>query len=428
MVLLRKNPIYLLLIFLCSFTLWAQEEDAETGGIKRFYNQSDNLLHHQLRISVVGDIMFHHTQLYRGWREESRDFDFSHAFSYVESYLSDADLCIGNLETTLAGPNGALMHVPETHFKGYQAYPTFNSPSVISSNLKNAGFDVILTSNNHSMDSGLTGVDKTLAELQDKGLLTVGTSKRDLDDPLFIYQNGMSMSISNWSYGTNGISIPSVGRNRVNSLMNYSEERIEMMLQQISLGKEMGVDWVIATIHFGAEYQTEPHRDLQEKLVDRMIDAGADIIFGSHPHVLQPMEIRYRSLENGAEEPVFIIFSLGNFLASQPWRSHRPYETDSSIILTLELEKNYRAETRLSAVEFMPVYTQWNREAIRVVPVEWALTDEGKKELGYSDEDHQRLPYIQTYVPEHVTNRLEGIELVKKGSIYRFEVPAGSNQ
>jgi len=425
MVLLKKIPLLILLLFLFSLNLGAQEENSEPVGLRHFYNQSDNLPHHQLRISVVGDIMFHHTQLYRGWREESQDFDFSHAFEYVKSYLSDADISIGNLETTLAGPGGALMYVPETHYKGYQAYPTFNSPSVIASNLKDAGFDIIQTSNNHSMDSGLSGVDQTLRELHKRNLLTVGTSTRDLDDPLYIYQNGISLSITNWSYGTNGISIPSEGINRVNSLMNYSEERIEMMLRQITQGKEMGVDWVVATIHFGPEYQTEPHKVLQESLVDRMIEAGADIILGSHPHVLQPMEIRYRRNGNGTEEPVFIIYSLGNFLASQPWRSHRPYETDNSIILTLELEKNFKGINRLSAVEFIPVYTQWNQHAIRVVPVEWALTEEGKAVLGYSSEDQSRLPYIQTYVPEHITKRLEGIQLQKQGNSYRFEVPAG---
>lgn len=426
MVLLKKG--WILIFCLITLSVNAQNDKSIANRDKHFFNQSDNLPQHQIRISIVGDIMFHHTQLYRGWREESQDFDFSHSFRYVEPYLSAADLAIGNLETTLAGPDAALMHVPETHYKGYQAYPTFNSPAVIAGNLKNAGFDLILTSNNHSMDSGMSGVEKTLNELQDEGLLTVGTSKWEREDPLFIIQNGMSMSISNWSYGTNGIDIPRQGQSHVNSLMNYSEERISLMLAQIELGRSMGADWVIATIHFGAEYQTQPHRDLQEKLVQRMIDAGADIIIGSHPHVLQPMEIHSRTLEDGSVEPVFVIYSMGNFLASQPWRTHRPWETDNSIILTLELEKDSSGVCRFSAVEFIPVYTQWTREEIRVVPVEWALTEEGKKELGFSLEDEQRLPYLQNYVPEHISSRLEGITLEKEGNTYRFEWPAGVTQ
>ncbi len=371
--------------------------------------------------------MFHHTQLHRGWDPENHDFDFEQSFTYVKDYLNKADITLANFETTLAGPMGALMYVPETHVRGYQAYPTFNSPDEVLENIKDAGFDILLTANNHCMDSGIEGLDRTLEQISEHELLAVGTSKTAPASPLYISMNQMDISLINWGYGTNGITIPTADENRVNSLLNYREDRINEMLEQISQADESGVDWVIVAIHFGPEYKTQPYKNLQEDLVNRMIEHGADIILGSHPHVLQPMEIRYRKTVDG-EEPVFIIYSLGNFLASQPWRSYRPYETDNSIILNLTLELDSQERKYLSNVEIIPIYTQWNSQEIRVVPVVYALSEPGQKILGHSNEDARRLPWINEYVPSHMLSRMPGYTRESHGDILTLVPPTEENE
>jgi len=405
--------------------LWGCEKELEIPNSQRqFLNRRTDFPVQTLRLTAVGDIMFHHTQLYRGWNREDQRFDFSHSFAQVKKYLSEGDITLGNLETTMSGVNGALVFDKETHYLGYQAYPTFNSPAVIADNLKDAGFDVMLMANNHSMDSGINGIDSTLNEMHRTGLLTVGTAHKEPAAPLTLTIRNMNLKILNWAYGTNGIEIPKEDLSRINSLQNYNADRIETMIQQIKEANASGVDWVIMTIHFGPEYHTQPHERLQQNLVDRMIDAGADIIIGSHPHVLQPMEIRERINEDGSRDQIFVIYSMGNFLASQNWAPSRPWETDSSIILNLDLQMDYQGNKRLAAIEFIPIYTQWNSREIRVIPVEDAQSTDGHEKYGRNAMDRSRLPHIQEYVPRHMMSMMEEYHAELEGDRYRIELKA----
>ena len=375
------------------------------------------------RLTAVGDIMFHETQLWRGYSRKEKLFNFSHAFAYVKNYLSEGDLTIGNIETTLAGPMGALVYEKKTHYRGYQAFPTFNTPSILADNLKAAGFDVIQTSNNHLFDSGLTGVDKTLKELLRAGLIPSGTSLKAPVKPVEMEINGMSLSIISWCHGTNDLVVPKKNADRINTLYYGSPSRINLMLDEVRKADKKGTDWIIVTLHSGSEFKKEPDKRKQMDVINKLVSAGADIILGSHPHVLQPMEIRKRSTRNGRIEDVFIIYSLGNFLASQPWRDHWQWETDNSIILNLDLEKDSKGIKRIAGIEFIPIYTQWTKKEIRVIPVVSALSDKSKIYYLKSEEDNIRIPHALDYIPGQMMRYMTDYSLIQKGDRFIVVLP-----
>ena len=229
-----------------------------------------------INISVIGDIMCHNTQYNDAYDSSLGDYDFSYVFEDIKQYIENADLAIGNLETTLAGKD-----------IGYESYPTFNTPEHIATDLKELGLDVLSTTNNHALDQGFTGISNTIDELDKVGLLHTGTYKTEEDASKLLVTEvkGIKIGIVAYSYGTNGIAVPK-GKEYCINLIN--DEKIVSDLEKM---KEENVDLIIAIMHWGIEYQTSPNEE-QIRLNNLLIENGADIVLGGHPHVLQKMEKR----------------------------------------------------------------------------------------------------------------------------------------
>lgn len=263
----------------------------------------------RLSITFVGDIMQHDSQIAAAYDTLSKGYDYSSCFQFVKPYLDSADLTIGNLEVTLAGPP-------------YKGYPQFSAPDELIKTLKDVGFDVLVTANNHCVDRGRSGLERTIMMLDSVGISHTGTFadtvNRLNDYPLIVQQNNFKLSILNYTYGTNGM--PVEKPNMVN-LLDTAVIRMDLLK-----AKEANPDAIIVFMHWGAEYQSLPSK-LQKGITDFCFQHGAMLVIGSHPHVVQPMEWR-------KDTGHFVAYSLGNFVSGQ-----RKRYTDGGMMLNIELEK-----------------------------------------------------------------------------------------
>lgn len=286
-------------------------------------------------MSVIGDIMCHNTQ-YKDAYTSTGTYDFSYVFDDIKNYISEADIAVGNLETTFAGKD-----------RGYSNYPTFNTPEQLAYNLKDFGIDVVSTANNHCMDKNFSGLVSTLNYLDDAEIAHMGTSATQEDQNKILIKdvNGIKIAFLAFTYGTNGIPVPSDKSFAVNLIDD------DFILEQISLAKKQNPDLICVNMHWGIEYQTKQNKE-QEKLANLLFTNGVDVILGSHPHVLQPMEKKTITLEDGSTKDCFVIYSLGNFMSGQTYPNTR-----NSVILNMSFTKRGETgKTTIDSVSYIPIY------------------------------------------------------------------------
>ena len=289
-----------------------------------------------ISMSVIGDIMCHNSQYKDAYNSSTGTYDFSYVFEDIKNYINDADISIGNLETTFAGKE-----------RGYSNYPRFNTPEQLAYNLKDFGIDVLSTANNHSMDTNFAGIVSTLNYLDDAGISHVGTNAaQDAQNEILVKDvNGIKIAFLAFTYGTNGIPVPTDKSFAVNLIDD------NFILEQISLAKEQNPDLICVNMHWGYEYHTKQSKE-QERLADLLFTNGVDVILGSHPHVLQPMEKKTITLEDGSTKDCFVIYSLGNFMSGQTKANTR-----NSIILNINFTKNGETDkTTIDSVSYIPIY------------------------------------------------------------------------
>jgi poly-gamma-glutamate synthesis protein (capsule biosynthesis protein) len=294
-------------------------------------------------LTVCGDAMSHMPQTNDAYNSETGEYDYTTSLQYVKPWIEAADYAVANLETTLSGG-------PD-----YSGYPSFNSPDALAYALKDAGFDLLSTANNHSLDKRFAGLSRTLDVLDEVGLAHVGTYRTqeeyDANSGIVVADvGGISVAFLSYTYGTNGIPV-SEGKEFSINLFNtdytttLSTPDTEKIQKEMAAARALGTDLIAVIIHWGVEYQTRQN-SYQEQIADLLFNEGADLVLGGHPHVLQPMELR--ELEDGRTG--FVCFSLGNFISAQ----NQEY-TDTTVILNLELTKDpYTGETSVTDVSYVP--------------------------------------------------------------------------
>ncbi len=308
-----------------------------------------------VRIRAVGDIMMHGPQITAG-KQPDGSYDFKHFFEEVKPYLEEADITLGNLETTI-----------NTDARGYGGYPLFRSPEALLEALVYAGFNVITTANNHSFDGREFGVVHTLDKLDEYGLRHTGTarSQEERDRILLLEENDIKIAVLAYTYGTNGMEV-TISKENLPFMVNYIDfDHIE---RDITRAREAGAEIIIACMHWGDEYIRLPN-STQRQAVVFLASLGVDIILGSHPHVLQPMERRIAVLDGGGEKEIFVIYSMGNFISNQ-----RDRYKDSGVIVDIEVVKDYDTGTlTLGDIGYVPTwvhrFTRGGRSDYQVLPV-----------------------------------------------------------
>lgn len=266
----------------------------------------------QERITLLfaGDLMQHQAQIDAA-RTPQGGYDYSPCFSLVKEQIKQADIAIANLEVTLAG-------------SPYRGYPSFSAPDEYLYAIRDAGFDILLTANNHCLDKGKKGVERTLQMLDSLRIPHAGTYRNEAERrqkyPLFIRKNGFLIAFLNYTYGTNGIPVTPP------QVVNCIDK--ETICRDIQSARARRPDAIIACMHWGEEYHSLPSREQQE-LAEWLLEKGVTHIIGSHPHVIQPMELR----TDGLRQHV-VVYSLGNFISNMSAPN-----TDGGLLFTLELEK-----------------------------------------------------------------------------------------
>ena len=286
-------------------------------------------------LTAIGDVMCHNTQYWDAYQKETNTYDFSYVFNDIKFDIQKGDIAVGSLETCFAGEE-----------RGYSNYPTFNSPDSLAYSLKDIGIDVLSTAGNHCLDMGFDGLSRTIDILNKADISHLGTyqTQEERDKILFKYTKGLKVAFINYTYGTNGIPVPSDKPYCVNLIDK------DLIKKDIESAKSQDADVIVACMHWGTEYQTSANKE-QEDLADFLFQNGVNIILGNHPHVLQPMEKRTVTLEDGSTQDGFIIYALGNFICDQ-----NAENTRNSIILNLSITKQVDGSITIDNVDYIPIY------------------------------------------------------------------------
>ncbi len=289
----------------------------------------------EAELLFAGDAMMHKSQLDAA-REASRragddkGYDFSEYFTAVKEQISKADYAVVNLETPIGGGS-------------YTGYPCFCAPEAFAGALADAGFDLMLTANNHTLDRRDRGLRRTCDILTSAGYDHVGTyrnsSQRDSILPLIRDIKGFKVAFLNYTYGTNGITVQG------DVVVDYIDR--DLMRSDIAAARRAGAELVCVAVHWGVEYQLHPH-STQKSLADFLIKSGADMVIGGHPHVVQPMEMRTDSLGRNR----LVVYSLGNFISGMKTR-----DTRGGAMLNVRLSRDSLGHAQVKAADYSLVFT-----------------------------------------------------------------------
>ena len=313
------------------------------GGVLESKKKNPNVK--TARVVANGDILCHDA-LYYTAKKGDGSYDFNQFFEYVKPWIEEADLAIGDFEGTISDKHPLA------------GYPLFNAPIEIADTIKDLGYDVVDLAHNHILDSGLYGVEYTAKAFKDRGLDVVGVhvdKKRSEDRVLIKEVNGIKIAILAYSYGYNGMDANLTREERNNYLADLDEEKMKEEIQRA----EKEADVTIVMPQMGIEYELQPTEE-QKVLYRKMIDWGADVIFGGHPHVVEPAEV----LEKYGDKK-FIIYSMGNFISNQ--RMERMYNKwpERGLLMDVTFEKS-NDKTIIKTVKAYPtlVYSKLNGRCI----------------------------------------------------------------
>ncbi|MDP3385969.1 MAG: CapA family protein [Eubacteriales bacterium] len=321
----------------------------------------------RLTIAAVGDIIYHMSQIHSAYNSADGSYDFKPYFELIKPIIESADIAIANYEGTTAG----------TTVEPYMAYPRFNAPDETLDAMLYAGFDVISTINNHTLDMRKHGLLRTLEQLHQRGFKTVGTyAERPETRVLFVEEKDIRLAFIAYTFGFNGMDATMTAQELDDMTNLIDRARIS---EDIADAIEAEADMIIAIMHWGNEYQRNPSTE-QRDLADYMISNGVDIILGSHPHVIQDAEtVEY----DGATK--FVIYSMGNFISNQRQESldHEypnldNFYTEDGVIVNIEIEKDFDTnETVIKNIEFTPTWVNRYKKTplyhYDVIPVEHYL-------------------------------------------------------
>lgn len=300
-------------------------------------------------LAVCGDAMSHMPQTRDAYDSQAGAYDYKPMIRFAKPWIEQADYAVVNLETTFAGG-------PD-----YSGFPAFNTPDALGDALKDAGFDLVSTANNHCLDRGYDGMVRTLDVLDNLGLAHVGTyrsaEERAAQNGVHVADvGGIKVAFLSYTYGTNGIPVSKSHPDTVNLLhTDYMSDAQVLdtarIADDLAAAEALSPDLIAVIVHWGVEYQTTQNEH-QEEIADFLFDHGADVILGSHPHVLQPMETRTLTDRDGTTHTGFVCWSLGNFISSQ-----NDEYTDTTVVLNLELTKNPNTgATDVTKVGYVPLY------------------------------------------------------------------------
>ena len=302
-----------------------------------------------LTLTAVGDLVMHMPVVNSAFSKAEQDYNFRPIFQEIRPYLQAADLTVGVLETVLT-----------TDYRRLSGYPRFNTPAPLADALRWAGFDLIFTAHNHSLDQGVNGIDSTLAALKAAGLAATGTRQTINEKPYYLTEiNGLKLAFFSYTTLTNGLAPPPDQKWVLNT---FNDHKIAWEILQL---RKAGVDGIIMALHSGEEYQRYPS-PADQKLYRRLFALGVDLILGSHVHVIRPLErVVLNDPFSNRLKTGLLAYSLGNFLSNQRWRY-----SDCGLMLTLRLQKKlFGPGLEIELLACVPLWVAKDRTGYRILMV-----------------------------------------------------------
>ncbi len=299
----------------------------------------------EVSLLFAGDAMQHQAQIASA--RTSEGYDYSGCFEMIAPEVTAADYAVVNLEAPIGGAP-------------YTGYPCFSAPDEFPAALQQAGFDLFLTANNHCLDRYSRGAMRTLQRLDSLDVDHIGTyaSPQALErfHPFVTNIKGMRIAFLNYTYGTNGFTpTPPL-------IVNYIDRA--RIRRDIRRAKDLHAQLIVACLHWGDEYQLLPNTG-QKELADLLVDEGVQLVIGTHPHVIQPMELRYDEQGNPR---ALVVYSLGNFISNMKTR-----DTAGGALVKVTVARDPMNRIVLQSARYTLVYTRrptTQHEPFVVVPAE----------------------------------------------------------
>ncbi len=290
----------------------------------------------QLTLLAIGDMMFHQLQLDRA--DHGGTYDFNENFDFIRDRVQAADIAFTNFEGSI------------DHSKPYSGYPAFNTPPEVFKAMSAAGFDVISTANNHILDTGLAGLEGVADAIGANGMLNVGTSKQADEHPIvYVTKNEITVAFIDYAENFNG--------NDTAETLRYANGIDKTAIEAKVKEAKTKSDFVVTYFHWGEEYSSQSNQ-FQQELAANVADWGADLVLGSHVHMVQDGTI----IDRGSE-PVYVLYGMGNALSNQRADTindligDRASLSEDGLMSTFTLEKDKETqETRLIKVSFEPTW------------------------------------------------------------------------
>jgi poly-gamma-glutamate synthesis protein (capsule biosynthesis protein) len=286
------------------------------------YTVPQKALHTSVKLLAVGDNLIH-KPIYEQAQARTSDasYDFMPVYENLADMIAAADIAVINQETMMAQSYDV------------STYPCFNTPTVMASQLASLGFDVLTIANNHMLDTQSFGLIETLDLINStQGLTSAGAfhGRDEYTKIKTVTVNDISFAFLAYTEHTNGITIPDAKE----SYIVYLNE-LDDVEQQVKYASSVA-DVVVVSMHAGIEY-SDDENDIQRNFAENVVNWGADVVIGTHPHTLQPVE--YITNPQGEEVPV--LYSLGNFVFNMAYEPTKYSAIVNVDVQTGEVSYNY---------------------------------------------------------------------------------------
>lgn len=349
----------------------------------------------QATIAVTGDILMHLPVTNTGLRSDGT-YNFDSIFQYLKSYSGAADYAVANLETTLAGSDMGYK---------YSGHPAFNTPDAIVDALKDAGFDMLLTANNHCYDTSEYGFLRTVRTVKSKGLTPLGT-RENAADPAYSVQdiNGIKIGMVCYSYEgqpdnpTPGVvymnqnALSATCSSLINAFVPTNLEPFYQEVRQVlTQMKQNGAEATVMFIHWGDEYQTSPNA-VQQEIAQQLCDIGFDVIVGGHPHVIQPVQLL--SSRTQPEHKTVCVYSTGNAVSNQriAEMNLKTGHTEDGMLFSFTLSKSGDGSVCLEDASILPCWVdmrmKYGKQYV-IIPLDASLRGQWQTAFDLTDEAYE---------------------------------------
>ena len=307
-------------------------------------------------IGSTGDLLLHNKVIRSGYNSATGTYNYDSIFTHFSTFVSKVDYAVANLEVTLCGDDNGYK---------YSGYPCFNSPDAIVDAAKNAGFDMLLTANNHSFDTGAKGFLRTQEVLMDRGFDYIGTRYQEEDKNYVIKQiNGINVGMICYTYNTgvdaegkvslNYIPLTAQASRLVNSF-TYSnlDGFYEKLSGELAAMRAEGAEAIMLYIHWGDEYSTKPNAT-QKEMAQALCDLDIDVIVGNHAHVAQPVELLTNTKDESKKS--LCLYSMGNSISNIRRGPSYPAETEDGMLFCVTFAKYSDGTVLLESADILPTW------------------------------------------------------------------------